>query len=313
MSTLLVSHESCLDHLVPEGHPEHPGRLKAVLAALDAPEFSGLLRQTAPRASREDLLRVHSQMHVTAILDQYAKVAEEKGRVRIDADTGMTPGSAEAALHAAGAVIHAVDEVVGGKVRNAFCAVRPPGHHAERERAMGFCLFNSVAVGVAHAREKCGIGRIAVIDFDVHHGNGTQDIFFDDAQTLYVSTHQSPLYPGSGFPNETGAAHNILNVPLPSGAGGEHLRAAMTGQILPALDDFKPQLLFISAGFDAHRLDPLAGLAFEEADYAWATAELCGVAARHAGSRIVSSLEGGYDLGALARSASAHVRVLMEA
>jgi len=311
MSTLLVSHESCLNHLVPDGHPEHPGRLRAVLAALDAPEFSGLVREAAPRATREDLLRVHSATHVIAILDQYAKVASEKGRVRIDADTGMSAGSSEAALHAAGAVICAVDKVVGGRVRNAFCAVRPPGHHAERERAMGFCLFNNVAVGAAYAREKHGIGRIAVIDFDVHHGNGTQDIFFDDAETLYVSAHQSPLYPGTGFPNETGKAHNILNVPLPAGADGEHLRAAMTGKILPALDSFRPEILFISAGFDAHRSDPLAALQFDEADYAWATTQLCGVAARHAGSRIVSSLEGGYDLDALARSAASHVRALM--
>jgi acetoin utilization deacetylase AcuC-like enzyme len=256
---------------------------------------------------------VHGENHVVSILDRFAKVAAEKGRVRIDADTGMSSGSAEAALRAAGAVIRAVDEVMTGHVRNAFCAVRPPGHHAERERAMGFCLFNSVAVGAAYAREKYGVKRIAIVDFDVHHGNGTQDIFFNDKESFYASTHQSPLYPGTGMPAETGIKHNVLNVPLPPGAGGEHFRAAMTREILPALDTFKPELLFISAGFDAHRADPLAALQFEEADYAWATSELAAVARRHAGSRIVSSLEGGYDLGALARSAAAHVRALMEA
>jgi acetoin utilization deacetylase AcuC-like enzyme len=235
------------------------------------------------------------------------------GFVGIDSDTVLSSGSAEAALRAAGAVIRAVDGVMAGEFTNAFCPVRPPGHHAERDRAMGFCLFNNIAVGAHHARVMHGLTRIAAIDFDVHHGNGTQDIFHGDPDLFYASTHQSPLYPGTGRASEHGVAGNILNVPLPPGAGGESFRAAFRDTILPALADFAPHFVFISAGFDAHKADPLAELALDETDFGWVTAEICAAAGRACGGRVVSALEGGYDLTALAASAAAHVRALMEA
>jgi acetoin utilization deacetylase AcuC-like enzyme len=225
----------------------------------------------------------------------------------------MSSGSADAALRAAGAVIAAVDAVMAGRLANAFCAVRPPGHHAERGTAMGFCLFNNIAIGALHARWAHGLRRIAVIDFDVHHGNGTQDVFFNDANLFYASTHQFPLYPGTGAATERGIAGNIVNLPLPPGADSVAFRLAMTKSILPALQSFEPEFILVSAGFDAHRSDPLGGLCLDESDFAWATSAICGVAAQHCCGRVVSALEGGYDLGALARSAAAHVRALMEA
>jgi acetoin utilization deacetylase AcuC-like enzyme len=282
------------------------------LRALSGPDFQALVRLEAPAATRESLLRAHAPELVDAILGPLNDRAQREGRAVIDPDTAMSPGSAEAALRAAGAVCLAVDEVAAGNVRNAFCAVRPPGHHAERDRAMGFCLFNNVAVGALHARAM-GFERIAIIDFDVHHGNGTQDIFWSDPASLYISTHQMPLYPGSGAKSERGAnGNNILNLPLPPGAGGRELRAAFETQALPALEAFRPDFLFISAGFDAHTSDPLANLAFTESDFAWATHALCAYAARACEGRVVSTLEGGYDLAALANSASAHLRALME-
>jgi acetoin utilization deacetylase AcuC-like enzyme len=265
----------------------------------------------APVAGREALLRAHSPALVDAILGPLAARAQRETRVALDPDTVMSRGSAQAALRAAGAVCRAVDAVGAGEISNAFCAVRPPGHHAERSRAMGFCLFDNVAVGALHARAK-GFERIAIVDFDVHHGNGTQDIFWSDAASLYISTHQMPLYPGTGSAGETGESGNVLNLPLAPGAGGRELRAAFDRHALPALEAFRPDFLFISAGFDAHGSDPLANLAFTESDFAWATAALCGLAENACGGRVVSTLEGGYDLGALARSASAHVRALME-
>jgi acetoin utilization deacetylase AcuC-like enzyme len=253
-----------------------------------------------------------ARVHDSALIDMIAGF-HGPGFARSDPDTYMSPGSAEAASRAAGAVIAAVDGVMGGDFRNAFCAVRPPGHHAERARAMGFCLFNNVAVGALHARATHGLKRIAVVDFDVHHGNGTQDIFFDAPDLFYASTHQMPLYPGTGSPDERGIAGNVLNRPLRPGSGSVEFRAAYRDSVLPALEAFVPEFIFISAGFDAHRADPLANLALSEEDFGWVTAEICAIAARLCEGRVVSTLEGGYDLGALAASAAAHVRALIEA
>jgi acetoin utilization deacetylase AcuC-like enzyme len=313
MTTALISHPACLDHDTPPGHPECADRLRAVLHALEAREFGGLMRLEAALAGEESLLRAHTRSEIDQVLRVHAAEAERNGHSYIDGDTSMSPGSAQAALRAAGSVISAVEEVAAGRIGNAFCAVRPPGHHAERDRAMGFCLFNNIAIGALHARDVAGFARIAVVDFDVHHGNGTQDIFFGDPNLFYASTHQFPLYPGTGRPSEKGVAGNIFNAPLPPGADGSAFRAAFENLLLPALDRFAPDFIFISAGFDAHRADPLAQLNLDESDFAWATREICAIAAIHAGGRVVSTLEGGYDLDALARSAAAHVRALMEA
>jgi acetoin utilization deacetylase AcuC-like enzyme len=311
MTTALIAHSACLEHDPGYRHPESPARLETILRALDAPEFQLLCRLEAPRAGADLLTRAHSGRLVETILGPLNEQAQLEGRSFIDADTSMSAGSAEAALRAAGAAVLAVDEVASGNISNAFCAVRPPGHHAERDRAMGFCLFNNVAIGACRARE-LGFDRVAVVDFDVHHGNGTQDIFWEDPGALYISTHQMPLYPGTGGRNERGASGNIVNIPLPPGAGGLELRAAFQALVIPSLEQFRADFLFISAGFDAHLRDPLANLAFTEDDFAWATRALCEYAARACDGRVVSTLEGGYDLAALARSASAHVRVLME-
>jgi acetoin utilization deacetylase AcuC-like enzyme len=313
MSTALFTHPACLDHLTPAGHPECDDRLRAVLQGLSADDFSGLARQEAPIASREALAAAHDSAHVSRVLDEWAAHTQQYRFVRIDADTSMSAGSAEAALRGAGACVAAVDQVMAGKAQNAFCAVRPPGHHAERDRAMGFCLFNSIAVAAAHARATHGARRIAIVDFDVHHGNGTQDIFWSDPDTFYASSHQSPHYPGTGEADERGVANNILNVPLAPGSGSKTFRNAYEQLVLPAVDSFKPDLLLISAGFDAHEDDPLADLQLVEDDFAWVTRELCRLADQHCQGRVVSTLEGGYDLDALAKSAQAHVRALMEA
>jgi len=309
MTTLLYTHPSCLEHDPGQYHPETPARLKAVLDALSTPEFAGLQRREAPEAALDDLTRVHPRLFVERLLAAVPKA----GHVGIDADTVMSPQSGAAALHAAGAVAAAVDAVISGEADNAFCAVRPPGHHAEPNRAMGFCLFNNVAVGALRARQVHGLARVAVVDFDVHHGNGTQACFWDDASLFYGSTHQWPLYPGSGSSGETGVAGNIVNVPLPPMSGSQAFRLGMTRTLLPALDAFAPEMVLISAGFDAHRSDPLAQLLFEDDDYTWATERLLDIARQHAGGRVVSTLEGGYDLIALGASAAAHVRVLMSA
>ncbi len=310
--TGLISHTACFGHVPPPGHPESPDRLRAVLAALEI-GFDDLMREEAPAASREALLMAHTPSHVDSVLGRFADDASRDGYAAIDADTFLSPGSAQAALLAAGAVVLAVERVAKKEMKNAFCAVRPPGHHATADRAMGFCLFNNVAIGAFKAREMGISERIAVIDFDVHHGNGTQDIFFDDANLFYASTHQSPLYPGTGSPRECGIANNILNVPLAPYSGSKEFRAAMTHAILPALEDFEPGFIFISAGFDAHDDDPLAQLRLADADFGWATGLICTAAARLCDGRVVSTLEGGYDLDALGRSAAAHVRALMEA
>lgn len=307
MTTALISHARCLDHVTPPGHPERVDRLRAVLSRLDRREFAGVVRLDAPRADRDALLRVHAP----SLVDRILNTDIAPGRFeRIDADTVMSSGSAEAALRAAGAVVAGVDGIMKHEFANAFCAVRPPGHHAEKARAMGFCLFNNVAVGALHARAVHGLSRVAVVDFDVHHGNGTQDIFFHDADLFYASTHQWPLYPGTGSAAETGVAGNIVNAPLSPGSGGREFRAAFEEIVFPALDSFSPQFLFISAGFDAHEADPLASLRLKEEDFAWVTAQLRELAARHCQGRIVSVLEGGYDLEALACSVAAHMNVL---
>ncbi len=306
MTTFLYTHPACLDHDPGRHHPELPARLRAVLAALDDPEFARLERREAPEAAREDLLRVHSRRHVEGILAAVPKT----GHVAIDADTVLSPASGEAALRAAGAVVAAVDAVVAKEADNAFCAVRPPGHHAEPHRAMGFCLFNNAAIGALRAREVHGLARVAVVDFDVHHGNGTQAAFEADGSLFYASTHQYPLYPGTGAASETGVG-NVVNVPLRPMAGSSQFRLGVTQRILPALDVFRPELVIVSAGFDAHRSDPLAQLMLEEADYTWVTEKLLEIAYRHAKGRLVGTLEGGYDLAALAASAAAHIRVLM--
>src|SRR5882672_2655877 len=306
MTTFLYTHPACLEHDPGRHHPESPARLRAVLAALDDPEFARLERREAPEAALDDLLRVHPRRHVERILGAVPR----SGHVGIDADTILSPASGEAALRAAGAVVAAVDAVVSGAADNAFCAVRPPGHHAEPRRPMGFCLFNNVAIGALRAREVHGLARVAVVDFDVHHGNGTQARFYDDPTLFYASTHQSPLYPGTGSAGEIGVG-NIVNVPLQPMSGSAEFRLGFTRTILPALDAFRPEFVLISAGFDAHKSDPLAQLMLEEADYTWVTERLLAVARQHASGRVVSTLEGGYDLRALGASAAAHVRVLM--
>jgi acetoin utilization deacetylase AcuC-like enzyme len=309
VTTRLYSHPACLEHDPGAMHPERPARLSAILEVLGQPAFAGLERHEAPRAERAAIARVHPMAYVEAVLSNIP----ERGHAHFDADTAASPGSGEAALRAAGAVVAAVDAVMAGEADNAFCAVRPPGHHAEPGRAMGFCLFNNVAVGALQARAAHGLERIAVVDFDVHHGNGTQAMFWDDAGLFYASTHQMPLYPGSGAASERGVHGNIVNAPLAPYDGSVAFRRAMDETVLPALARFAPQFVLISAGFDAHAQDPLANLELEAEDFAWATRELSQVAQTHAEGRLVSTLEGGYDLGALAASAAAHVRALMEA
>lgn len=303
----LYTHADCLQHAAGPDHAERPARLRAVWQALDHDRFAPLDRVEAPRASREQLLRVHSATHVDRILGHRA---DEELR-QLDEDTWMGPGSADAALRAAGAVAAAVDAVMEGQCDAAFCAVRPPGHHATRDQAMGFCLFNNVAVGAAQALAAHGLQRVAIADFDVHHGNGTQAIFEREPRVLFLSSHQSPLYPLSGGEDECGVG-NIVNGTLSPGAGSHEFRELWTHRLLPRLHAFKPQLILVSAGFDAHRQDPLADIRLGHEDYAWITDRLLELARRHAGGRLVSTLEGGYDLAALAASVSAHVGALME-
>ena len=306
MTTLLYTHPACLEHDPGRHHPESPARLRAVLDALAEPEFDRLERREAPEASLDDLLRVHPHRHVERILGAVPK----SGHVGIDADTILSPASGAAALRAAGAVVAAVDAVVSKEADNAFCAVRPPGHHAEPERAMGFCLFNNAAIGALRAREVHGLARVAVVDFDVHHGNGTQAAFETDGSLFYASTHQYPLYPGTGAASEIGVG-NIVNVPLRPMSGSSQFRLGMTQRVLPALDTFRPDLMLVSAGFDAHKNDPLAQLLLDEDDYTWITEKLLEIAYRHANGRFIATLEGGYDLAALGASVAAHIRVLM--
>jgi len=305
MTISIISHPDCARHEMGAHHPECPARLEAIQNQLLS---SGLdqvvIHQEAPKATREQLYRVHDAEYVDTIF----QVAPSDGHAWLDPDTSMNPYSLSAALHAAGAVVFGVDQVMAGKQRSVFCNVRPPGHHAEHNRAMGFCIFNNVAVGAAHATRQHGLQRVAIVDFDVHHGNGTEDIFLNDPSVMFCSSFQHPFYPFSGTEK---TPDHIVNIPLPSGADGTAFRAAVESQWIPRLDAFAPELVIISAGFDAHVEDDMAGLRLVEADYAWVTTEIRKIADRHAEGRIVSSLEGGYALSALGRSVVAHLNALL--
>jgi acetoin utilization deacetylase AcuC-like enzyme len=307
MSTLLLSHPACLDHLMPLGHPERPDRLRAIEQALEDEKFQMLAREQAPQAPAEIIALCHPMDYIEAIRN----ASPEEGMVRLDADTSMSSGTYEAALRAVGGGMRAVDEVMTGKAANAFVAVRPPGHHAEVARPMGFCLFNNAAIAARYAQDRYDAERVAIVDFDVHHGNGSQDIFWSEKSVMYCSTHEMPLYPGTGAITERGEFNTIVNAPLRAGDGGDQFREAFEVVILPRLREFKPDLVVISAGFDAHTRDPLANLNLVEADYAWVTKKLMEIADASAQGRIVSLLEGGYDLQGLARSVAAHVTALM--
>jgi len=307
LATLLVSDPIFLEHLVPPGHPERPERLRAIDRALADEIFAALERRTAPApVSEETIAFAHDQRYIALIRDN----VPAQGFTRLDADTTLSPQSYVAASRAVGAAAMAVDAVMRGSVANAFCAMRPPGHHAEPSQAMGFCLFANAVIAARHAQRAHGAARVAIVDFDVHHGNGTQACVWSDPTILYASTHQMPLYPGTGAASERGVG-NVFNAPLAPGAGGVEFNQAYTSIILPAIESFAPELIIISAGFDAHWRDPLASLNLEEEDYASATQMLMDLADRHAGSRIVSLLEGGYDLQSLADSVAAHVKTLM--
>lgn len=308
MTTVLYTHPCFLDHDTGEWHPECADRIRAALSILDRQEFADLIRERAPEARVEDLLRAHDQRHIDGILGITVADGEHH---HLDADTLLSKGSAKAARHAAGAVVAAVDEVLDGKARNAFCLVRPPGHHAERQQAMGFCLFNNVAVGALYARDVRDVKRVAIVDFDVHHGNGTQHILWDEPGMLYASSHQDGAFPYTGLATETGGKAMIVNAPLPAGSNSEAFRTAYEQTILPALDNFSPQLLMISAGFDGHAADPMAHFRLKTEDFGWITTRLMSIAATHAKNRVVSVLEGGYEFSALAASIREHVRVLM--
>ena len=306
MTTHLYTNDIFIEHLTPEGHPERPDRIRAVNEALEHEDFNALVRVETEMGDEATFVFAHPEAYVEGMRD---KVPEE-GRVRIDPDTTMSPKSWECVRHAVGGGLAAVDAVFAKEADNAFVSARPPGHHAEKVTAMGFCIINTAAVMARHAQKAHGVERVAIVDWDVHHGNGTQDIFYDDASVLYASTHQMPLFPGSGDKNETGVG-NIHNAPLSPGMGGDDFRAAFRERVLPALENFRPDLLIISAGFDAHHRDPLANINLEEDDFDWATGKLMDLASRHSDNRLVSLLEGGYDLKGLADSCSTHVKRLM--
>ena len=309
MSTLLISHPAFLEHLTPLGHPERPDRLRAIERALEAEKFQTLARSQAPLASLETIALCHPMDYIIEVRE----AAPREGLIHLDADTAMSPGTFEAALRAAGGAIHAVDEVLTKKAANAFVAARPPGHHAETARPMGFCLFDNAAIAARYAQQRYGVASAAIVDFDVHHGNGSQEIFWSDKSIIYCSTHQMPLFPGTGAVGETGEHNTIVNAPLRPGDGGTAFRAAFETRILPRVSEFRPELVIISAGFDAHMRDPLANINLAEADFIWATQKLMDLADSCAGGRVVSLLEGGYDLQALGNSVAAHVATLMHA
>jgi len=309
MPTALFTHPACMEHDTGDYHPECVERLRQLLATLDGEEFQGLERLEAPRASSAQILRAHDSDHLDFVRDN---LPTGDDHAHLDPDTVVSEGSWEAALRSAGAAVGAVDLVMSGKAKNAFCATRPPGHHAESRAVLGFCLFNNVAIGAMHAQAAHGAKRVAVFDIDVHHGNGTQDIFYSHPDLLYVSTHEDESFPGTGLPEETGVANNILNIVLPPGAGSDVWRKVVTEQVLPAIRAFKPDLLMISAGFDAHALDPMAHMRLTTEDFSWVTHQLCTLAEEFCGGRVVSVLEGGYDLKSLTVSCAAHVKALLE-
>jgi acetoin utilization deacetylase AcuC-like enzyme len=309
MSTVLITHPAFLEHLTPAGHPERPDRLRAIERALEAEKFQTLARSQAPLASLETIALCHPMEYITEVRE----ASPREGLIHLDADTAMSPGTFEAALRAAGGAIHAVDDVLTKKAANAFVAARPPGHHAETARPMGFCLFDNAAIAARYSQQRYGVASAAIVDFDVHHGNGSQEIFWSDKTVMYCSTHQMPLFPGTGAVGETGEHNTIVNAPLRPGDGGAAFRAAFETRILPRLREFRPELVIISAGFDAHMRDPLANINLAEADFIWVTQKIMDLADSCAGGRVISLLEGGYDLQALGNSVAAHVATLMHA
>ena len=309
MTTLLLTHPACLDHITPPGHPERSDRLRAINQVLAEERFNPLVRSEAPEGNLQSVMLCHPEHYVTEL----RHIAPSSGMVYIDGDTSMSPGTWEAVMRGVGGAVAATDAVMTGAHNNAFVAVRPPGHHAEKATPMGFCFFDNAAIAARHAQRKYGIARAAVVDFDVHHGNGTQDIFWTDKTVMYCSTHQMPLFPGTGASSERGEHDNIVNAPLVSEDGGAQFRSAFENRILPHLRKFAPELIIISAGFDAHYRDPLASLNLKAEDFAWVTGKLMDVADQTAGGRIVSVLEGGYDLQGLTESVAAHVTALMGA
>lgn len=308
MTTAFLTHADCLQHVTPPGHPERVDRLMVIYRAIDAIDDTSLIMQKLPMGADEHILRVHPLSHIERVRD----AAPNDGFRSLDADTHMSPGSLTAAYRAVGGIVSAVDQVIAGDVSNAFVAARPPGHHSETETPMGFCLFGTIAIGAKHTLEHHGLSRVAVVDFDVHHGNGTQDLLWNEASCLFISSHQMPLYPGSGAPHERGAHENILNIPLQPNSGGREMRQAYEREVFPALERFEPELILVSAGFDAHRNDPLANLNWDEEDFAWITEKLCDVADQFCHGKIVSTLEGGYDLDGLSNSVRSHVEVLLK-
>lgn len=308
MNTYLYSHDDCLSHVTPPGHPERVERLQAVSRALADAKFDALTRVRAPMGEDAHVLLTHPASHLAAM----KAAAPASGFRSLDPDTHMSAGTLTAAFRAVGGNIAAVDAVLSGKARNAFVATRPPGHHAEKTTAMGFCLFGNIAIAAKHALEHHGLSRVSIVDFDVHHGNGTQDLVWDDPRIQFISSHEMPLYPGSGAASETGASGNVINLPLDAGTNGAVFRRIYEAEVFPAIRAHKPELILISAGFDAHRDDPLADLNLVEDDFRWITQQLCDIAAEICDGRVVSTLEGGYDLDALAASAAAHVACLLE-
>jgi len=310
MATRLYEHPIFLEHITPEGHPERPDRLRSLNIALEHPNFERLVRKQAPQANEDAVLLAHPEEHLLSVMRQ---IPEEDGEInRVEADTYVSPKSLQAALTGIGAAMVAVDDVFTGAADNVFVASRPPGHHAETAKAMGFCLFNNAAIAARHAQKVHGAERIAIIDWDVHHGNGTQDIFWNDTSVLFCSTHQMPLYPWSGDKNETGVKNNVVNAPLSPNTGSEYFREAFKSRVLPAIADFSPDLIIISAGFDAHHRDPLAQINLVGEDFDWATGRLLEMADKYASNRVVSLLEGGYDLEGLAESAAMHILRMMK-
>ncbi|AUW41048.1 histone deacetylase family protein [Rhizobium leguminosarum] len=310
MSTRLYEHPIFLEHVTPAGHPERSDRIRAINVALEHPNFERLERRQAPQANEDAVLLAHPEEHLIAVMRE---IPEEEGEInQIEADTYASSKSLQAALTGIGGAMAAVDDVFTGRADNVFVAARPPGHHAEKMTAMGFCFFNNAAIAARHAQKTHGAERIAIVDWDVHHGNGTQDIFWDDASVLFCSTHQMPLYPGTGAKDEKGTHNTIVNAPLSPNVGSDHFREAFKSRVLPALDDFRPDLIIISAGFDAHHRDPLAQINLTGEDFDWATGRVLELADRHAKNRVVSLLEGGYDLEGLAESAGMHILRMMK-